>query len=79
MGAGHITKYEIRHSQDSYLLDVNEVGGEVTSYRVQSLMPGTEYVFEIKAVVGFLEGPSEQVTDTTSVLRKIIILCSIVT
>ena len=79
MGAEHITKYEIRHSQDSYLLGVNEVGGEATSYRVQSLMPGTEYVFEIKAVVDFLEGPSEKVTGTTSVLRKITILCSIVT
>ena len=75
-GAGHLTRYEVRHSQDSILLGASPVSGETTSYRVQRLEPGMEYVFEVRAFVGFLEGPSEQVTGTTAVVGKAVFLCS---
>ena len=66
-GAGHITAYEIRHSQDMFatLSGFNRASGELTSFRITMLRPDTVYQFEIRAVVYFTEGPAKQVTGRT--------------
>ena len=66
-GAGHITAYEIRHSQDMFatLSGFNRASGELTSFRITMLQPDTVYQFEIRAVIALMEGPPQQVTRRT--------------
>ena len=66
-GAGHITAYEIRHSQDIFatLSGFNRASGELTSFRITMLQPDTVYQFEIRAVIGLMEGSPQQVTERT--------------
>ena len=69
-GEGHITEYEIRHSLGASLLGIKRVSGDLTSYRVTGLQPDMQYRFEIKPFVGALEGPFDEVTARTLVVRK---------
>ena len=70
MGVGFITEYGIRLRLDTILLSNIRVNGESMSHRIGRLRPGTEYQVEIRAFIGTLEGPSEVVTATTSVVGK---------
>ena len=69
-GVGHITQYEIRHSQATSLLGINRVSGDFTSFRAGGLQPDMRYQFEIRPFIDLLGGPSDQVTSKTLVIRK---------
>ena len=69
-GAGYITDYQIRRFQESNLLGFESVSGELTSHRVRDLQPDMVYEFEIRAVIEFMQGPSERITARTRPIGK---------
>jgi hypothetical protein len=60
----------IRHYLGTSRLGIRRVGGELTSYRVRGLQPGMQYRFEIRAFIDNMEGPDDDVTARTLVIRK---------